>query len=69
MQASKNRYYMSKQAAVLPYSDLISLILNVVLLIQMSKMIIPSNTSRWTDDFVLKAFTRINSNESILYIV
>ena len=68
MQASKNRYYMSKQAAVLPYSDLISPILNVVLLIQMSKMIIPSNTSRWTD-FVLKAFTRINSNESILYIV
>ena len=68
MQASKNRYYMSKQAAVLPYSDLISLILNVVLLIQMSKMIIPSNTSKWTD-FVLKAFTRINSNESILYIV
>ena len=68
MQASKNRYYMSKQAAVLPYSDLISLILNGVLLIQMSKMIIPSNTSRLTD-FVLKAFTRINSNESILYIV
>ena len=68
MQASKNRYYTSKQAAVLPYSDLISLILNVVLLIQMSKMIIPYNTSRWTD-FVLKAFTRINSNESILDIV